>query len=89
MSDITWTVDVLVMPKEGVNDPQGDAVRSGLQSLGFKTTWKVRVGNRITVEVTAADETAALEIGNQMCQQLLANPVIEQYSITAKPTGGE
>lgn len=87
MSDIIWHLDVLVMPKEGVNDPQGDAVRSGLVSLGFETTSKVRVGKRIIVEVHAADESVALELGNRMCQQLLANPVIEQYEIAATQSG--
>ena len=81
MSDITWNLEVLIMPKHGVNDPQGDAVRSGLVSLGFRNTSRVRVGKRISVDLVAASESEALERGNAMCDQLLANPVIEEYSI--------
>ena len=81
MSDITWNLEVLIMPKQGVNDPQGDAVRSGLISLGFQNTSHVRVGKRISVDLVAASETEALERGKGMCDQLLANPVIEEYSI--------
>ncbi len=84
MSDITWNLDVLIMPKEGVNDPQGDAVRSGLLSLRFDTVSRVRVGKRITVEIEAESEQQALERGNAMCAQLLANPVIEEYAITVR-----
>jgi phosphoribosylformylglycinamidine synthase len=82
VSDITWNLEVLIMPKEGVNDPQGDAVRSGLVSLGFNTTSRVRVGKRISVDLVAENEAQARERGNAMCAQLLANPVIEEYSIS-------
>ena len=81
MSDITWNLEVLIMPKQGVNDPQGDAVRSGLVSLGFNNTSRVRVGKRISVDLVAASESEALERGKGMCDQLLANPVIEEYTI--------
>jgi phosphoribosylformylglycinamidine synthase len=76
-----WNLEVHVMPKQGVNDPQGDAVRSGLHSLGFDGTRRVRVGKRITVQVEAPDRAAAEAIGREMCEKLLANPVIEEYTI--------
>jgi phosphoribosylformylglycinamidine synthase len=85
----TWNLDVLVMPKAGVNDPQGDAVRAGLASLGFSTASRVRVGKRISIELTAESEAEALEQGKGMCDQLLANPVIEEYSISVKRAGEE
>lgn len=81
MTTTNWNLDVHVMPKQGVNDPQGDAVRSGLHSLGFDGTHRVRVGKRIAVQVEAADRTAAEAIGRKMCEELLANPVIEEYTI--------
>jgi phosphoribosylformylglycinamidine synthase len=89
VGDITWNLEVLIMPKDGVNDPQGDAVRSGLLSLGFDTTTRVRVGKRISVNLVAPDEAQALERGNAMCAQLLANPVIEEYSISVTRAEGE
>lgn len=81
MSEQTWNLDVVVMPKQGVNDPQGDVVRSGLLALGFDTTSMVRVGKRISIDLAAGSEAEALERGRGMCDQLLANPVIEEYSI--------
>jgi phosphoribosylaminoimidazole-succinocarboxamide synthase len=81
----TWNLEVIVMPKAGVNDPQGDAVRSGLHSLGFDTASRVRIGKRISIELAAENESTALEQGRAMCDQLLANPVIEEYSISIVP----
>jgi phosphoribosylformylglycinamidine synthase len=77
----TWIVEAEVMPKQGVNDPQGDAVMSGLRSLGFAGTKRVRVGKLIRVELDAADESDALDQGRKMCEQLLANPVIEEFTL--------
>jgi phosphoribosylformylglycinamidine synthase len=73
-------VTVLVRPKDGILDPQGDAVRGGLDHLGFKVTG-ARVGRVIDLELdasSAADARAAVE---EMCRQLLANPLIESYQI--------
>ncbi len=77
-----WIIEAEIMPKRGVNDPQGEAVLSGLGLLGFGDAKRVRVGKLIRVEVEAADEDAAREIGIQMCDKLLANPVIEEYELS-------
>jgi phosphoribosylformylglycinamidine synthase PurS subunit len=77
-----WIIEAEIMPKRGVNDPQGEAVLSGLALLGFGEAKRVRVGKLIRVEVEAADEVAAREIGTQMCDKLLANPVIEEYELS-------
>lgn len=73
------------MPKRGVNDPQGEAVLSGLGLLGFKRAGRVRVGKLIRIEVDAENEDAAREMGTRMCDQLLANPVIEEYELSVSP----
>jgi phosphoribosylformylglycinamidine synthase subunit PurS len=76
---------VLVRPKEGILDPQGDAVTNSLRHLGFGVS-DVRVGRLIDVELpedTAADQARA-EV-EQMCAQLLANPLIESYEIAVEP----
>ena len=78
-----WRVEVIVMPKDGVSDPQGEAVKGGLQSLGHSGVSRVRVGRHIEVTVDAADQAAAHEQAVQMTEQLLANLVIEQYLIGA------
>jgi phosphoribosylformylglycinamidine synthase subunit PurS len=71
---------VLVRPKEGILDPQGEAVLGALRHLDF-TVGEVRIGRVIDLELDAKDaETARAEIG-RMCEQLLANPLIESFEI--------
>jgi len=77
-----WIIEAEVMPKQGVNDPQGDAIMSGLKSLGFANTNRVRCGKLIRVELDARSEAQAREQGTLMCQKLLANPVIESFTLT-------
>jgi len=79
------------MPKDGVSDPQGEAVRGGLAMLGHAQVSRVRVGRLIELELDAASESAAREAVTRMAEQLLANPVIEQFRIESlvamKPQG--
>jgi phosphoribosylformylglycinamidine synthase len=77
-----WIIEAEIMPKRGVNDPQGEAVLSGLGLLGFSKAGRVRVGKLIRVEVEADSEDEAREMGTRMCDQLLANPVIEEYELS-------
>ena len=71
---------VLVRPKAGILDPQGDAVGSALAHLGFDVR-QARVGKVIDLELEAADEAAAKTEVEQMCERLLANPLIESYEV--------
>jgi phosphoribosylformylglycinamidine synthase PurS subunit len=73
-------VTVLVRPKEGILDPQGEAVGSALGHLGF-SVHDARVGKVIDLELEATDATAAKAQVEQMCEKLLANPLIESYEI--------
>jgi phosphoribosylformylglycinamidine synthase len=82
-----WIIEAEIMPKQGVNDPQGDAVMSGLKSLSFGKTQRVRVGKLIRIEVNAGSEEDAIEQGTRMCDSLLANPVIEEYVVSAAQIG--
>ena len=77
-----FRAEVTVMLKPVVNDPQGLVVKSGLQQLGFTGVGGVRVGKQIEIEVEAASEEAARQNVNEMCEKLLRNPVIEDYSVT-------
>ncbi|HEY3922157.1 MAG TPA: phosphoribosylformylglycinamidine synthase subunit PurS [Gaiellaceae bacterium] len=72
---------VLVRPKPGILDPQGQAVESSLRHLGF-AVGEARVGKLVELEVDAADETEARTQVERMCEQLLANPLIESYEIS-------
>ena len=71
---------VLVRPKPGILDPQGQAVESSLRHLGFDVA-EARVGRLVDVELTTDDREQALAALEQMCERLLTNPLIESYSI--------
>jgi phosphoribosylformylglycinamidine synthase subunit PurS len=71
---------VLVRPKPGILDPQGQAVESSLRHLGFAID-SARVGRLVDLEVEATDATEARAAIERMCEQLLANPLIESYEI--------
>jgi phosphoribosylformylglycinamidine synthase len=71
---------VLVRPKEGILDPQGQAVESSLRQLGF-SVGEARVGRVVDIEVEASDSAGARAEVERMCEQLLANPLIESYEI--------
>jgi phosphoribosylformylglycinamidine synthase subunit PurS len=66
---------VLIRPKEGILDPQGQAVEQALPALGFEGVRNVHVGRLIELDVEDADQLPA------MCERLLANPLIEDYEI--------
>ncbi|MGH7860944.1 MAG: phosphoribosylformylglycinamidine synthase subunit PurS [Candidatus Dormibacteraceae bacterium] len=70
---------VVVTPKLVVNDPQGNTVQQGLNFLGFTEVSRVRVGKYLELELSETDRTLASSRVEQMCQQLLANHVIEDY----------
>jgi phosphoribosylformylglycinamidine synthase PurS subunit len=71
---------VLVRPKQGILDPQGEAVGSSLRQLGFAVA-EARVGRLVDVEIDGDDPAAARAELERMCEQLLANPLIESYEI--------
>ena len=71
---------VLVRPKQGILDPQGEAVESALEHLGFSVSG-ARVGKVVDLEVEAGDADEARAQVERMCEQLLANPLIETFEI--------
>jgi phosphoribosylformylglycinamidine synthase PurS subunit len=71
---------VLVRPKPGILDPQGEAVESALEHLGFAVSG-ARIGKVVDLEVAATDPAEARAQVEKMCEQLLANPLIESYEI--------
>ena len=71
---------VLVRPKQGILDPQGQAVLGSLRQLGF-SVGDVRVGRLIDLDLDASDGEQAKADVQRMCEQLLANPLIESFEI--------
>jgi phosphoribosylformylglycinamidine synthase subunit PurS len=76
---------VLVRPKHGILDPQGQAVESSLRQLGF-SVGEARIGRVVDLEVEETDADSARAAVERMCQQLLANPLIESYEIELAET---
>jgi len=74
-------IDVTVMPKQSVLDPQGSAVARSLHSLGHVAVSQVRIGRHIELSIEGDDEQAAIALAQQMCELLLANTVVETYSV--------
>jgi phosphoribosylformylglycinamidine synthase subunit PurS len=74
---------VLIRPKEGILDPQGKAVERALPALGFDGVTHVRVGRMVELE---ADDASTLP---ELCEKLLANPLIEDYEIETVEDGGQ
>jgi phosphoribosylformylglycinamidine synthase subunit PurS len=72
---------VLVRPKPGILDPQGEAVQRSLQQLGFPVE-DARVGRVVDLELDLGDTDKTRAELERMCEQLLANPLIESYEIT-------
>ncbi|HCH35923.1 MAG TPA: phosphoribosylformylglycinamidine synthase [Dehalococcoidia bacterium] len=70
---------IKIMLKQSVNDPQGNAVLNGLNSLGFKSVENVRVGKFIAIDLQASNEQSAESQVTDMCEKLLANTVIESF----------
>ncbi|MCW8085198.1 phosphoribosylformylglycinamidine synthase subunit PurS [Sabulicella glaciei] len=74
---------VTVFPKAGVLDPQGKAIERALGNLGFAGVGEVRVGKVMVVEVNEADPARAKALGEEMARRLLANTVIESFTVEA------
>lgn len=74
-------VEVIVSLKDGVLDPQGKAIGHALESLGHKDIKEVKVGKVITLEIAGEDRAAIQKEVEVMCESLLANTVIENYTI--------
>ena len=90
MTGFRFAVDV--MPKEGILDPQGRAVETSLPHLGMDGVSDVRVGRRVELSVRAADDGAARGVVERLAAEMLANPLIESWTIErldARSVAGE
>jgi len=78
-------VRVLVRPKEGILDPQGQAVERALPALGYRGVTNVHVGRLIELELSDGEPEAVTAQVKEMCERLLANPLIESYEVEQLP----
>lgn len=80
-----WLAKVYVTLKPLVNDPQGITIQGSLHNLGFESVRSVRAGKYFEVKLEAKDRAAAEQMVADMCSQLLANPVIEDFRFDVEP----
>jgi phosphoribosylformylglycinamidine synthase len=78
-----FRVSVNISPRQGILDPQGKAVADALHSLDFSEVRDVRVGRFVVMQLDAPDRAAASERVRDMCEKLLANPVVEDFQIAS------
>jgi phosphoribosylformylglycinamidine synthase subunit PurS len=83
----TYQAQIFVTLRPSVLDPAGTAVQSGLKHMGYENVESVRIGKFVELSLTADDEAAAKQQLDVVCDQLLANPVIENYRFELKPVG--
>jgi phosphoribosylformylglycinamidine synthase len=76
-----YRVEIRVMPRAALLDPQGQAVRHALHALGFAEVGDVRVGKHLVLRVDAPSQDDAAARARAMCDRLLANPVTEDYQL--------
>lgn len=77
----TFRVEVRVMPRASLLDPQGQAMQHALHALGFAEVGTVRAGKHLVLQLEAASGDAAAARARAMCDRLLANPVTEDYHV--------
>ncbi|MCD5412609.1 MAG: phosphoribosylformylglycinamidine synthase subunit PurS [Dehalococcoidia bacterium] len=75
-----YLAKVYVTLKPTVNDPQGLTIKGGLHTLGFNSVESVRAGKYLQIKLDGSDRADAEEQVREMCQKLLANPIIEDFS---------
>ncbi len=84
---MTWRVHVRILPRAGLLDPQGQAVEHALAALRFREASNVRVGKAVALDIAAPSAAEAEAKVRTMCDQLLANPVTEDYEIEVEAGG--
>lgn len=81
---MTFQAEAVITPRAGVLDTQGKAVEKTLKNLGYVQVDNVRVGRIVTMRIDAESSTAAEATVKEMCQDLLANDLVETYKISVR-----
>ena len=79
-----YLADVQITPRPGILDPVGETIASALGNLGYEDVRSVRAGRLIRLEVEAETAQAAQTAVESMCEELIANPIIEDYLVTVR-----
>lgn len=84
-----FTAEIRITPRRGILDPEGETIARALGNLGYDRVTSVRAGRLIRVDLTAADAGAARASVEEMCEELIANPLIEDYEVRIEPAAAE
>ena len=76
-----FIAEIDIMPHKAILDPQGKAVSSSVKKMGFNTIDQVRIGKHISLEIEADNKDSAYQQVEKACKELLANPIMEGFSI--------
>lgn len=79
---LRYKADIVVTLKEGIRDPQGNAIETILKRIKFEESSKVNVGKFFTLEIEEKDEASAKLKLERIADEVLSNPVLEKYEIT-------
>ena len=85
MSKPNFKAELIVRPRSGVRDPQGDAVEEALRGLGYDGIKVHGVGRTLRMEVQATSADEARQLVDDMCRRLLVNPNLETYELSVAP----
>lgn len=84
----TYSVEVRVTPREGILDPEGETIQRALGELGYGGVEGVRAGRLVRLRVRGADAEAVRDRVEEMCRELIANPVIEDFEVRVERPEG-
>ena len=84
-----FRVEIRVIPRPGLLDPEGKAIQSALRSLDYEQVHEVRVGKLLNLDVEAASKDEARDGAEAMCRRLLANPVTQDFEIDVRDAAEE
>ncbi len=79
-----FRIQLVVRPRKGVRDPQGDAVGEALRGMGYEGAAVACVGRYLDMTIDAPNEAAARAVADDMCKRLLVNPNLETYDLTVE-----
>lgn len=82
---IQYTVQIRVTPRPGILDPEGETIGRALETLGYEGVNNVRAGRLVTLRLEADGPEAARVAAEEMCERLIANPIIEDYAVQVEP----
>lgn len=85
---MNYDVQVRITPRPGILDPEGETIARALVSLGFEGVGDVRSGRLLTLRLEAEDPGTARTAAADMCERLIANPIIEDYAIEVTEANG-